>query len=252
VPASEAELAADALWLAGASAVVEHEVDGGTVTVVGDVSGSIDGVPSHWVVSKHEVVDDGLDGWRPFALAVRAGPFTVRAPWLPAAGDGSIDLAIDPGRAFGSGSHPTTTLVLRALERLVGPSTSVLDVGCGSGVLAIAAARLGASPVVAIDVDPVAVSVTLENAVRNGVSVDVSDAPVGELGDTYDVVLANIGAAVLVDLAPALTARIAPRGTLVLSGVLEAAVLDAYGDLDLVERGEDDGWFCFALRSPEG
>lgn len=248
VPASEAELAADALWLAGASAVVEHEVVGETVTVVGDVSRSIEGAPSHWVVSEHEVVDDGLDAWRPFASAVRAGPFSVRAPWLPATGDGSIDLAIDPGRAFGSGSHPTTTLVLRSLERLVGPSTSVLDVGCGSGVLAIAAARLGASPVVAVDVDPVAVSVTLENAARNDVVVEAHHVLPG---DQFDVIVANIGAAVLVDLAPALTARIAPRGTLVLSGVLDDSVLASFARHELVERNEDDGWFCFVLRSAE-
>jgi ribosomal protein L11 methyltransferase len=252
VPASEAELAADALWLAGASAVVEHEDDDRTVIVVGDVTGSIEGAPSHWVVSEHEVVDDGLDGWRPFASPVRAGPFTVRAPWLPAPPGESIELLIDPGRAFGSGSHPTTQLVLRALEPLVGPSTSMLDVGCGSGVLAIAAAQLGASPVVAVDVDPVALSVTLENAARNGVIVDGRDTPVDELDGVFDVVVANIGTAALVDLAAALVARVAPRGTLVLSGVLDAAVLDAYPDLDLVERSEDDGWLCFALRSPEG
>ena len=246
VPTSEAELAADALWLAGASAVAEHGGADDTVTMVGDATGSIDGVPSHWVVSSQEVLDDGLDAWRPFASAARVGPFTVRAPWLAAPTDGSIDLAIDPGRAFGSGSHPTTQLVLRALASLVGPSTSVLDVGCGSGVLAIAAGRLGASFVVAVDVDPVAVSATLENAARNDVVVEAHS----ELVDSqFDVVVANIGAATLIELAPALTARVASGGTLVLSGVLDDSVLAAFDRCRLVERSEDEDWLCFVLAS---
>jgi ribosomal protein L11 methyltransferase len=135
---------------------------------------------------------------------------------------------LEPGRAFGTGLHETTRLVAGVLaERraaLVG--AKVLDVGCGSGVLALVALELGAGAVRAVDIDPDAVAVTRENAVRNGVGdrLVADETPAGDLTERYDVVLANIEARTLVELAPDLMGRVAPGGTLVLSGILAPAV----------------------------
>ena len=120
---------------------------------------------------------------------------------------------IDPGRAFGSGSHPSTLLALAALEALVLPGSTVLDVGCGSGVLAVAAARLGAGRVVAIDIDPAAHEATLDNAARNGVAVEVSATPLGEVAGRFDVVVANLLAPTLVELAAPLGERVGEQGS---------------------------------------
>jgi ribosomal protein L11 methyltransferase len=124
--------------------------------------------------------------------------------------------------AFGTGTHPTTALCLAAISEAVTarPGLSVLDVGTGSGLLAIAARKLGAGRTVAVDVDPVAVRVAGENAARNGVALELSGAPAGEVRGAFDLVVANILANTLVELAPALDARLAPGGTLVLSGIL--------------------------------
>ena len=173
VEAAEAELAADALWCRGATAIEERNGPAGAVELVAEVAAldSLDDLP--WPVEVIEVDDSWWDGWRPFARAVRAGAhLVVQPPWAPrlTARHGDVVLLIDPGRAFGSGSHPSTLLALAALEPLVGPGSTVLDVGCGSGVLAVAAARLGAGRVVAIDIDPAAHAATLDNAARNGVA----------------------------------------------------------------------------------
>ena len=116
---------------------------------------------------------------------------------------------IDPGAAFGLGDHPTTVLALRAAASTIWPDATVLDVGCGSGVLSIVAARLGAPYVEAIDISPAAIDATSANADRNGVAgaVTVSDRPLAPVDDQFDLVLANLLAPVVVDLA----SRSAPR-----------------------------------------
>lgn len=146
---------------------------------------------------------------------VTVGALTVAPPW--AAGDG--DLVIDPGQAFGTGHHETTTGCLAALQELDVRGSRVLDVGTGSGVLAIAAVRLGARAAVGVDIDPAAVSAARGNAAANGVSIDVRLGSVDVVDGTYDVVLANLDTATLSALAPAIAARLASRGTLVASGV---------------------------------
>jgi ribosomal protein L11 methyltransferase len=120
-----------------------------------------------------EVADDWDRRWREFhrPLILDGGRLSVRPPWEPAVGSG-VELVIDPGQAFGTGAHATTRLCLELMLGLA-PAGRFLDLGCGSGVLAIAAARLGWSPVVAVDFDPVAVAVAEENAAVNGVSIDV-------------------------------------------------------------------------------
>jgi ribosomal protein L11 methyltransferase len=160
---------------------------------------------------------------------------------------GDLVVEIDPGRVFGHGGHPTTRLLLEDLaERLVG-GERVLDVGCGSGVLSVAAALLGAGEVVGIDIDPDAVTVTHENAARNGVEVTVSTTPLHEIDGRYDLVLANIGADVLIDLAPELQ-RVG--GTLLLSGVLAeraGEVAASYAGTATVR--ELDGWVAIVVSS---
>jgi len=137
---------------------------------------------------------DALEGWedrwREFHHGVRVGPLWVGPPWEQPP-EGALVVVIEPGRAFGTGAHPTTRLCLELLAELT-PS-SLLDVGCGSGVLAVAGAKLGFAPVHAIDHDPVAVVTTTANAAANGVDVDgrVSDAHAGELPDA-DTTVANV------------------------------------------------------------
>ncbi|MHB8468017.1 MAG: 50S ribosomal protein L11 methyltransferase [Acidimicrobiales bacterium] len=156
---------------------------------------------------------------------------------------------IDPVRAFGTGAHPSTLLVLRALVARLHGGESVLDVGCGSGVLAIAAAVLGAGWVTAIDVAPNAVDATLENATRNRVTLVASTDPIDALDGAFDVVLANIGVTTLVSLSGALRARLAPNGWMVLSGISPAQVskVAAAVGLDLLDTIALDDWVAVVL-----
>jgi ribosomal protein L11 methyltransferase len=229
----------DLLWFLGATAIAEvdagphvaleagfpteDDADAAAVEVVARFPGV-----AATVVDAGPALDAALDAWKAHARPVRAGRLHVRPPWLAPDDDPPADdevvVVVDPGRAFGSGSHPTTLACLAAVDERAGPGASVLDVGCGSGVLAVAAARLGAGPVVAVDVDPTAVAATLDNAARNDVEIDASTSAVGDLpaGERFDLVLANIGAATLRSIAPDLSDRVAPGGHLVLSGLLAA------------------------------
>ena len=145
-------------------------------------------------------------------------------PWLEKdAPARSVKVVIEPGMAFGTGDHATTHFCLEALDRALSErhGASVLDVGTGSAVLAIAARKLGAGRVVGTDNDPVAIRVALENAERNGApNLELSTAELREVSGTFDIVLANILANTLVELAEAITAKVAPRGLLVLAGIL--------------------------------
>jgi ribosomal protein L11 methyltransferase len=215
------------LWLAGAYAVAE-EPDGDRVTLVAgfadrgdaeraatEVGGElVDVLPGAW-----------LDAWREFAQPVRAGRIVVVPAWTepPETQPDDIVLEIDPGRVFGHGGHPSTRLLLEELDRRIAGGESVLDVGTGSGVLAVAAARLGAGRVVGIDIDPECVPVTTANAARAGVTVEVSATPLAEVAGTFDIVLANIGADVLKELAPLLQAK---GAVLLLAGLLADRVDD--------------------------
>ena len=152
-----------------------------------------------------DVAADWRERWKAFHRPVRVGPLWIGPPWEEPAADATA-VVIDPGRAFGTGGHPTTQLCLEALLEL--ERGSLLDVGCGSGVLSIAAAKLGFAPVVAIDADEHAVESTQANAVANDVAVDarVVDATGGALPES-DVALANITRPTLVALAPHLRSR---------------------------------------------
>jgi ribosomal protein L11 methyltransferase len=179
--------------------------------------------------------------------------------WHTPPGDAQIVIRLDPGVAFGTGTHPTTRLCLQWLDAHPLEQRTVLDYGCGSGVLAIAAAKLGAREVVGIDIDPQAVEAARLNSAANlagsGVTADYTCPDALAPARRFDVVLANILSNPLKVLAPALTARVAPAGALVLSGVLArqsdeliAAYRAADASLALVVWREDDGWACIAGR----
>ena len=172
--------------------------------------------------------------------------------------DDDLVLSIDPGRTFGSGSHPTTRMCLAELEHLVAVGDTVADFGCGSGVLTVAAVLLGAGRAVGVDIDPEAVPITLANAARNRVAEQVEVA-LGSLdalpAGPVDLLVANIGAEVLRSSAPAIAAELAEHGSLVLSGVLESqsdevlAAFEAVG-LELVSLAAEDDWRALVLRRP--
>jgi ribosomal protein L11 methyltransferase len=145
------------------------------------------------------------------------GRFGVHPPWCEPVG--RIQFSIDPGPTFGHGGHPSTVLVLAEIDRIEPKGLSVLDVGCGSGVLAIAAALLGADQVVAIDTDPDAISWTRYNADANNVDLHASTTPIAELEGPFDLVLANVLPSIHEELAQDLLRVTA--GTLVLSGIPE-------------------------------
>lgn len=165
--------------------------------------------------------------------------------WHTSPDPSAINLILDPGMAFGTGSHPTTRLCLEWLTDVIEPGVSVLDYGCGSGILAIAAAKLGAGDVTGVDIDEKAVETAAANAQTNGVQLklQVSAKP---LDGTFQRVVANILTNPLKMLAPLIAARVAPGGRLALSGVLEAQadeVIEAYSPfIALAVGAAHDGW----------
>jgi ribosomal protein L11 methyltransferase len=167
--------------------------------------------------------------------------------WCEPPEPGAIVLRLDPGLAFGTGSHPTTRLCLGWLDRHLTTGATVIDYGCGSGILAVAAALLGADRVVGIDIDPQAVTASRDNAVANGVTAEFHDARPMALPPA-DIVVANILANPLRVLAPLLTGLVKPGGHIVLSGILEGqadAVMEAYSPAIAFEApAREDGWIC--------
>ena len=261
VPAAAAELAADRLWIAGAQAV--EELDAGVVVCLRSVLADDDDVsrqrlgalPADWTVRFVDQPDAPSEAWRDFAVPVQVSPTLVLRPaWLPGedAAAAALEVLIEPGAAFGLGDHPTTRLAAAATERLVQAGAAVLDVGCGTGVLAVIAARLGAARVVAIDVAEPAVEATRANAARNGVAelVEVSATPLADLDATFTVVLANILAPTLIALADDLRRVLAPGGRLVVSGVLDGGydhVVAALAPLRPIRIDTRDGWAAIEL-----
>ena len=207
-----------------------------------------------------EVVGDAWrDAWKehykPYAIAEG---IVVRPPWEAyEAKPGEQVLELEPGRAFGTGLHETTRLVARAIKAHAAEVEGKLaiDVGCGSGILALIALALGADRAIAIDNDPEAIDVTRENAARNGLTerVDASTTDVAALTATAPLVLANIEARILIPMAKDLVARVAPGGLLLLSGILvpqQDDVRAAYPDLELLEAPALGEWVLLALRRP--
>ena len=169
--------------------------------------------------------------------------------WHEAPDPAAIVLVLDPGMAFGTGSHPTTRLCLEWLERTVTPGVSLLDYGCGSGILAIAAAKLGATDVLGVDIDLQAVGAARDNAERNGVEARFEDSA-KDLRGQFDIVVANILSNPLKALAPAICGHVRPGGRLALSGILAEQAEELIGVyapyLALSIADTRDGWVCLA------
>jgi ribosomal protein L11 methyltransferase len=179
------------------------------------------------VVAVDDVVEGWEDGWRAFHHGVRVGRCWVGPPWEEPPAD-AIAVVIDPGRAFGTGAHATTRLCLELLQEL--EPTSLLDVGCGSGVLSVAAAKLGFAPVHAVDVDEVALETTSSNAVANGVAVAV-----GTELQPAKLALMNIALDVV--------------GRMLLELPVEQAITSGYLERDEVQV---DGWRASTRRVRDG
>lgn len=206
--------------------------------------------------------EDWANAWKAHYSVHRVGRrVLVKAPWhdyVPAPDE--IVVELDPGMAFGTGLHPSTRLAMIAIEDEVRSGDRVLDVGTGSGVLATAAALLGAGAVDGVDIEPVAVRSARENANRNGVET-VVHIEQGSVGDgepfqgEYDVVVANIIARILIERASSLVRAVRPGGTLVLGGIIdvkEAAVRETFNEtgLVLVRRETCEDWVSLVLRRP--
>ncbi|HUT76984.1 MAG TPA: 50S ribosomal protein L11 methyltransferase, partial [Polyangia bacterium] len=193
--------------------------------------------------------------WREFFQPVVLEHLQVITPWMTPPHPDRPTVVVDPGQAFGTGGHPTTRLILSMLERRAcgtGLADRVLDVGCGSGVLAIAAAVLGAVSAYGIDIDPQAIAAADENILANRVAdrVRCGSRTLTDLGGTWPLVLANIELSVFALLAPAIAARVAPAGELLVSGLLAdqaEACLALFPDFAVVERLALDGWLALAL-----
>lgn len=266
VPGSEVDLASDALWALGVAAIEERSPEAPTEdhfvelwtslgTDVAAITTAAEAFPARWRWHTTEIDPAALDSWRAHALPSWIERDLVVVPaWLDIdTGPDVVRVDIDPGAAFGLGDHPTTVLTLRMLRRVLWPGATVLDVGCGSGVLSVAAARLGAPYVEAIDVSIAAVEATIANADRNGVggSVSASLRPLNEVSDQFDVVLANLLAPVVVDLAEDLVRVVGSSGALVVSGALErnhAHVRHALEPMQVVDTAAREGWIVLLAR----
>lgn len=241
------ELTADALWARGALGVedVGGELRGvfATPTAATSAAAALGG--------RIETVaaTSGFDAWRDHASIHRAGPFAIRPPWIDVL-DGARDLVIDPHHAFGSGSHVSTRLAIELLAVTVRPGDDVLDIGTGSGILAIAAALLGAS-VTAVDNDPNAAAAVAANTAANGVTdqVDYHQIDAGNARGRCDVIVCNVTIDLHETIGPALAAT--SSTALIAAGLLvgphEQRAMDAYRRNQIVDRRVEGEWAAIAM-----
>jgi ribosomal protein L11 methyltransferase len=224
-----------------------------------DVAAAVDAASdrlARWPWRLVEVDESVAETWRDHAEPVWIDADLVICPaWVPFdAGPTVTVVRIEPGPTFGLGDHPTTRLALRAIRSSMHEGATILDVGCGSGVLAVGACLLGAAHATAIDISPASVPTTRLNAAVNGVAdrVEVSTTPLAQLDGRYDVVVANILAPVLIELAADLRRMLAPSGVLIISGVLadqHEHVEAALRPLQRTGRATLDGWAAVTLTA---
>ncbi len=199
--------------------------------------------------------NDWAESWKEHFHPIRIGQhFVIKPTWRdyqPAAEDVMIE--IDPGLAFGSGLHPTTQLCLELLENMPLTDQSVFDVGTGSGILAMAAWKLGARPILAVDNDDVAVRVAQENFTLNGVTAETAVGSANDnMGQTWQIVIANIIAPVLTEILPDLAAAVSEGGQLILSGMLAEQEADMRAQVEALQltvtnRHQIDDWVALVI-----
>ena len=234
------------------TALLEPDADVGTLLARASVMAGLPVVPAWTVeeVAEQNWVRLTQSQFDPIRVSER---LWIVPSWHAAPDPAAVNLVLDPGMAFGTGSHATTRLCLEWLERNVRSGCSVLDYGCGSGILAIAAARLGAGNVAGVDIDPLAVEAARANAERNGVMATFHDSAQPVAG-AYDLVVANILSNPLRLLAPAICAHVRRGGRLALSGILREQadeIMTIYGQwlpMQVADFRED--WVCLAGTKP--
>ncbi|MDD2603590.1 MAG: 50S ribosomal protein L11 methyltransferase [Desulfobacterales bacterium] len=217
-------------------------------------------VPLTWEIRERKMAEeDWAESWKVFFYPVPVGQrLVVKPTWRPYAPQpGQIVIEIDPGMAFGSGTHPTTQLCLGFLEDELKVGDAVLDVGTGSGILLLAAAKLGAGFMAGVDIDAVAVAVAAANLARNGISSDRFQLRQGGIDQAperaYPLIVANILSEVILPMIPAIAGRLAPAGVFIASGIISGnapAVTEALtaAGLDLVTQRRQDDWVALAAR----
>ena len=200
--------------------------------------------------------EDWQNGWRKYYHPMEIGRRLAVVPSWQAYDTDRVKLLLDPGLAFGTGGHETTSLCLEALDELTAGGERVLDIGTGSGILAIAALKLGAACAEGVDIDPVAVRTACENAALNGVAGQFTGL-VGDLSDkasgTYQIITANIVANAIISLAPAVPGLLAEGGHFIASGIIdtraqEVAEALAKAGLTIAQRKDKRGWVCFICQ----
>lgn len=226
--------------------------------LVSDLRLAMEAYPSVQLTAKPIYEQDWAVSWREFFGVVETGGRVVIIPtWIEhEVQPGQIPVRLDPGQAFGTGHHETTRLCLAALDGLAKPGVSMLDVGTGSGVLSIAAAKLGAERIVAIDIDPIAAEIARRNCDSNGVSAGI-EISAGVLDPShpgrYDLVVSNISTPANTALAESFGAVVNPGGDLILSGILAVdapgvvAAMNAHG-FDQLSIAEERDWCCIHLK----
>lgn len=206
-------------------------------------------------------MDDWLNNWKKYFKPIPVGKkLLIRPVWeedFDSMGRAVLDL--EPGLAFGTGTHETTRLCLELIEEHLTPGADLLDVGCGSGILSVAALLLGADSATGVDIDPLAVKTAVENARLNGVA-DRFTGVCGNLADKisgkYQVIAANIVADIVIELSRSVPEFLSPGGVYIISGIIdtrEQDVLEALaGKFTVIERKEERGWVAMALKAKEG
>jgi ribosomal protein L11 methyltransferase len=226
--------------------------------LIADLRAAMDDYPAVQLTAKPLYEQDWSVSWREFFGVVETGGRIVVVPtWIDhEVKSGQIEVKLDPGQAFGTGHHETTRLCLAALDGLARPGITMLDVGTGSGVLSIAAAKLGVPRIVAIDIDPIAAEIARRNCDSNGIGAEVEISAgtlTAEHAGRYELVVSNISTPANTALAAAFGRVVKPEGDLVLSGILTQdgesviAAMEAQG-FERVSIAEERDWCCIRMR----
>lgn len=248
----------------------DESLDGALAVVRGELDAlralDADGRFGRLALARSDIAEaDWAENWKRFFKPTLVGDVLIRPEWepVPAGMQGRVTFSINPGMSFGTGTHETTRLCVLAAQAQVRPGARVLDLGCGSGILALIALLLGAKEAAAVDIDPLARDTVRENAALNDIAPERLSIHTGDvlrdaalrarLGGGYDVVFANIVADVIIGLAPFLPGMLAPEGVLIASGIIEnrrdeTARALAQSGLSIVEEHSEKGWHCLLCR----